>query len=105
MTYEIEDGATLPQRRNGSRINRFREPLSEMKVGQSFRIPLVSRAHKTRDNGTKLVASPEVGFNVKAANTEYAPKVFKKKRVYKGDPIGSTGKVEPDDAVRIFRMA
>lgn len=101
--YQLESDAAITDRRFGTKISALDSLLSEMAVGQSFAIPCKPRT-VTRKGVSRIVQSPERGFNVKIANTIYAPKVFKKKRVFAGQPIGNSGRTEPVDAIRVFRV-
>lgn len=101
--YALENDATITDRRYGAKTDAFADLLSKMEVGQSFAIPCRPRTI-TRGGKTKTVSSPERGFNLKAVNRDFAPKVFRKKRVSEGQPIGDTGRREPCDAIRVFRV-
>lgn len=75
--YAIEKNVPLINKRQGAKLDAF--DLGEMEVGDSFLIPYTNRDIKGK---TKQV--PETGFNVKAANQAFAPKVFTKTRTAKG---------------------
>lgn len=75
--YKIEKDVPLINKRQGAKLDAF--DLGEMEVGDSFLIPYANRVIKGK---TKQV--PETGFNVKAANKQFAPKVFTKTRVATG---------------------
>lgn len=78
--YEIKKDIPVPNGRSGPKLAKF--PLEEMEVGDAFVIPYVSRTIRGR-----VKASPETGFNVKAANEQFKPKVFKKSRGANGVTI------------------
>ena len=79
--------AKFESRRSGPRLDAFDELLSTMPIGKAFDIPCEKNA--------KGKITPIKGFNVKAANLIYAPKVFKKRRL----------RVNGADVLRVFRDA
>lgn len=98
MDYKIEDDIPYESRKHGPRLSQF--PLGQMEIGHSFVIPMRSRTIKG-----KTVSSPAEGFNVREANKLFFPKVFKKRRVFKGRPVApGSDRVEPQDGVRVWRL-
>lgn len=75
--FEIEKDVPVPNGRSGPKLAKF--PLAKMEIGESFLIP-----YKTSAIRGVAKQVPQAGINIKAANTEHAPKRFKKSRTDKG---------------------
>lgn len=72
--FKIEEDVPYSSGRSGAKLSRF--PLADMKVGNSFVIPYEKRVIKGKEHN-----SPKYGFNLKAANEQFAGKAkFAKKR-------------------------
>lgn len=89
--YEFRNDIVLTSGRRPDQLDKF--GLDQMEIGQSFVIPYTTRVIKG-----KTKQSPADGFNVKAANKRFAPKVFKKKRTPDGLVVQRLPDADPKDA-------
>lgn len=85
--FKVVDAAHTSNR-TGPRVEVFDSVLKSIDVDKAFDVPTVT-------NGKNKIV-PKYGVNIKAINTLYAPKVFRKKRVR-----NDAG----EEVLRVFRTA